>query len=100
MEYLRTEFMARGLALNCDIRWPVRSPGLTPMDFYFWARLKSPVFDRIINEPLGTVQQLENWIREAIALISPQEIWNATRSVPRRVDLCIANQGNTFEHLL
>ena len=75
MEYLSTQFPGPGLALNGDIRWPVRSPRPTPMDFYFWGRLKSLVFDRIINKRLGTVQ-LENWIGEAIASMSPQEMSN------------------------
>ena len=69
MEYLLTQFPGRRVVLNGDIRWPVRSPDLTPMDFFFWGRVKSLVFDRIINERLRTAQQLENWIREAIALI-------------------------------
>ena len=44
-----------------SIKWPPRSPDLTPMDFFFWGVLKDKVYAR---KPV-TVQQLKNFIEDA-----------------------------------
>lgn len=100
MSYLQTQFPGRVLARNANIQWPARSPDLTPMDFYFWGKLKDVVYARLLCEPLEDVDQLESWVREAIGQIPRFELRSATRSVHLRAQLCLAQNGGHFEHLL
>ena len=39
-ECLNTNFGQQWIGNNGPIRWPARSPDMTPLDFFFWGFLK------------------------------------------------------------
>lgn len=43
-DYLNLTFPDRWIGRNGPIRWPPRSPDLTPLDFFLWGYLKDRVF--------------------------------------------------------
>ena len=53
---LREQFPNRVISKNGDLRWPPRSPDLTPPDFFLWGYLKEKVY---INKP-QTLQELKD----------------------------------------
>jgi hypothetical protein len=57
------------------IAWPPRSPDLTPLNFFWWAYVRSIVYQAKIND----LQHLEARIRDATVTVTPNMIqakWN------------------------
>ena len=44
IEVLQEMFPGKLISLRGDVRWPARSPGLAPCDFFLWGYLKSKVY--------------------------------------------------------
>lgn len=94
--YLDTEFPQRWMGTHGPIRWPPRSPDLTPLDFFLWGHLKSVVYD---TEPQN-LQDLQNRIVEACRSIRPETIRTVTsKNLRDRFEKCIEAGGRQFEHL-
>jgi hypothetical protein len=94
-EYLYTHFRNRWIGTHGPIRWPPRSPDLTPPDFFLWGVLENKIYKEVIL----TREQLDQRIHEAFAEIKPLHIMNALKSVRKRCQECIENNGGAFEHL-
>lgn len=88
-EYYDDRVISRG-------RWPPRSPDLTPLDFYLFGSLKNSIY----KNRLHTVEELQEAIENKIASISEDELHNVFNNLKKRVNMCIANAGGHFEHLL
>lgn len=93
---LNTNFGEKWLANNGPIRWPARSPDITPLDFYFWGFLKNKIYSVRSN----TVEELRENFEAALRSIKHLNIWNSMNGVRRRCQLCINANGLQFEHLL
>lgn len=90
-------FEDRWFANNGAHRWPPRSPDLTPLDFYFWGRVK----DLAYSTPLTTKQEGIERVLNAINSLSNAEIHKATHNgVADRIEKCLAHAGQNFEHHL
>ncbi|XP_069695687.1 uncharacterized protein [Periplaneta americana] len=76
--------------------WPVRSPDLTPCDFYLWCSLK----DKVYKSNPRTLDELQSNIREEIANISEAELQRVNKNVLRRYNACLAANGEHFQHRL
>lgn len=62
VQYLNERFGANWIGTNGPIRWPARSPDLTPLDFFLWAYLKDQVY---ITVP-ENLEDLKRRIRVAV----------------------------------
>lgn len=94
--YLTERFGENWLGTNGPIRWPARSPDLTPMDFSIWGFLKEKVY----ATPSPTLVILENRIRQAIGTITEQHLRNLLNENIRRIQLCHREGGQRIEHLI
>lgn len=47
------------------MRWPVRSPDLTPCDFYLWGFIKSKAYARALDRPIRDATELKERIISA-----------------------------------
>jgi len=94
--YLTERFGENWLGTNGPIRWPPRSPDLTPMDFSIWAYLKEKVY---ASTP-QTLEILEDRIRQAIQNISEEHLRNILAENVKRVQLCQQEGGQRIEHLI
>jgi hypothetical protein len=59
------------------ISWPLRSPDLTPVDFFMWGYVKDIVYANLVLD----LQNLRNRITNAISTITPdmlQCVWIET----------------------
>jgi len=88
-------FPNRWIGRGGHVEWPARSPDLTPMDFFFWGRLKDIVY---VQRPT-TKNDMMQRIRDACQLISGEEILRATDSVRQRLQNCIDQNGRHFEQV-
>ena len=76
--------------------WQPRSPDLSPPDFFLWGAVKGKAY---ANKP-RTIQELENNIRREIAAIIEDILQATFANMKRRVQLCLDNGGEHFQHLL
>ena len=86
----------RVISRGCQHIWPPRSPDLNPLDFWFWAWLKSKVYHE--NKPT-TLEQLQQKIVEICHQTNKEEFSAGVSDITRRLNAVIDNNGNLFEHL-
>ena len=95
-QFLNAHFPGRWIGRGGPIAWPARSPDLNVLDFFIWGFVKS----LIENRRDGTENEVREAILAAFNTITPEMAYRATRSVVRRAELCIEEQGRHFEQLL
>ena len=95
LAHLNFTFPARWIGLGGPVRWPARSPDLTPLDFFLWGTLKGLVF----VVPPTTPEDMRQRIVDACARITVEELRNVQRSFIRRLERCVEQQGRHFERL-
>jgi hypothetical protein len=88
-KHLDIEMAGRWISRGGPITWPLRSPDLTPLDFFLWSYVKNIVYQFKISD----FQHLEDCIKNAMATVTPnvlQAMWN---EVEYRLDICRATKG-------
>lgn len=95
--FLDNRFGRSWIGNRGPVRWPARSPDLTPLDFYFWGYLKGQVY----TEEPRSLEDLKNKITRACRAIPEEVIRSAcTTELLKRYELCQTENGQQFEHLL
>lgn len=96
VNWLNIKYGEKWIGTQGPVRWPARSPDLTPLDFWLWGYLQDQVYlARPENEEILR-QRIINACRE----IPPNLILNATYGVARRCELCVQRGGGQFEQYL
>lgn len=98
-DYLHAQYPEKwiGRGQDAPIRWPPRSPDLTPCDFFLWGALAEKVYSVRID----TRQQLWARIQEAVNNVGNEETLQRVQfNFLRRLHLCIQENGAHFEHLM
>lgn len=81
---------------NGPIRWPPRSPDLTPLDFFLWGYLKTEVYKQRSND----VDELRERIIAVINDINNSNMLeDVGRNFLKRINLCLQNNGSHIEQL-
>ena len=74
------------------MKWPPRSPDLTPLDFYFWGYVKGKVY----VPPLAqTIDQLKIRIRAAIQTVTIDVLIKVWANMARRLQKVIRTKADT-----
>ncbi len=81
-EFFEDQIISKGM-------WPVRSPDLTPPDFFLWAYLKNSVY---LKKPT-TAEELKNEIEAQIHNIDDNTCKRVFQNMIRRLDACQAIGG-------
>lgn len=89
-------FIGPGDIQKALLKWPARSPDLNPLDFFLWGFVKDMVF-LIENE---SIDELKFKIDEALDNITEQMLINVQINAEFRLNFCIDNNGEHFEHLM
>lgn len=96
-QFLNERFENQWIGNSGPLRWPARSPDLSPLDFFLWGYLKTVVFE---TQPLN-LEDLQNKIVQACNNITPEMITaSCTRELIRRFEACLASNGGHFEQFL
>lgn len=93
LEYLRSVFGNRIISLRTSVEWPTCSSDLSPLDFWFWARLKSIMKQ---HEP-GNVEELKIVSCFVCHEIGTDEVKRAIHDFPIRLLAVEAAKGRHFE---
>lgn len=94
--YLNELFPNNWMGTQGPIKWPARSPDLSPLDFFLWGFLKNKIY----KYPSTTEEELRENIERAFEAVQPLQILNATRSLTKRCNSCISHNGGHFEKYL
>lgn len=96
--YLNNTYGNHWIGRAGPVKWPARSPDLTPLDFNLWGSMKSLVYSTHIN----TQEELRNRIIEAGATLknSPDTLSKVRKAWIRRAKCCIQQNGGHIEQLL
>ena len=73
-----------------------RSPGLTPLDFYFLGHLKAMVY----KENVRDINHLKDCIINSFAQISPDVLLRVHSEWVKRIMMCIQNNGGHIEPVI
>lgn len=90
------ENMPQWIGTNGEIKWPPRSPDLTPLDFFVWPYVKHRVYQMAPE----TIEDLRECIVNVFDTITPEMLLNVNRKILKRLQLCIAVDGGHIEQLL
>lgn len=98
---LVTQFLNQGflewIGKKGTIRWPPRSPDLTPLDFFLWGHIKNEVYKDQVNNVL----ELQQRISALVDNINNSDILpKLSSSILKRLRLCIEKNGSHIEQFL
>lgn len=91
---LNRKFPGRWIGRGGPVRWPARSPDLTPMDFFLWGAVKDAVYQHAPTTP----EDMKQRIIAACTAIKEETVARSRASFIRRVTLCMQANGHHFEH--
>lgn len=94
--YLNEIFPNRWIGRNGPIRWPPRSPDLTPLDFFLWGYLK----DKVFRTRAETLDEMSRRILEFCSVVDADMLERVRESFVTRIHLCLHEEGKQFEQLL
>ena len=88
-------FGDRVVALNHAVEWPIRSPDMTPCDFFLWGYLKNKVY----TSPPRNFQDLRAHIQHEVEVLrdDPAMVRRAVADMRRRCRLCIEREAGHVE---
>lgn len=95
-EWLNNMFGQKWIGRAGPVRWPARSPDLSPLDYFLWGHVKSIVY----REPPTTADNMKERIRATFRTITPEMLNRVRASFITRIDKCLNNGGQHFEHIL
>jgi hypothetical protein len=90
------ENIPQWIGTNANVRWPPRSPDLTPLDFTIWPFIKN----RVYRTQPDSMEDLRKRIIDAFEDITPEMLRNVQGNVLRRLNTCLAAEGHHFEQFL
>jgi predicted DNA-binding protein (UPF0251 family) len=94
MEFLQNTFPGRVIAGKGTIKWPPRSPDLTPCDFFLWGYVKQNLYN---FNAIPNLQQLQAELLRIFATITPRNLEGVRREFYDRLGYCLAQEGGIFE---
>jgi hypothetical protein len=94
--FLEHFFFERWIGTHGPIKWPPRSPDITPLDFFLWGFLKNQIYTGHNN----TINELRENVATAFRKVTTVMSLNAINSIQRRCEKCIEHGGGQFESVL
>jgi len=78
------------------MRWPPRSPDLTPCDVFLWGFVKDTAF---VSPLSANLQELRNRVTAAVALFDRDMLTRVWNEMDYRIDVCRITKGGHIDHL-
>lgn len=96
-EFLNLNFPGRWIGRGGVIDWPPRSPDLTPLDFFYWGKLKSSVYNA---SPINNIEELKARIIASSRAITALQCEAVLKEFYNRLGYCLLENGDIFENKL
>ena len=88
-------FCQRWIGTQGPIRWPEKSPDLSPCDFFLWGYIKTTLATKEYN----SLQELEGCIDDICKNISAKRLQKVFETFTTRISQCIQIKGGAIPHL-
>lgn len=98
-ELLNATFPGRWIGRFGPLKWPARSPDISPLDNFYWGYISSKVYDLVRGRPTD-VEDLQERIIEASRTITPRNLLNVRRHFYDCLGFCLAQLGGHFEQFI
>lgn len=95
-ERLNEHFGDNWIGTHGPVSWPARSPDLAPLDYFLWGYVKNEIY----KTNYDTVEGLKRSLEDILSRINNIVIRNAVKSMRKRINFCIQENGYHFEHLI
>jgi len=92
--FLNEKFKSKWMGTQGPLKWPPRSPDLTPLDFFLWGHVK----DIVYAEQSMSLADLKERITSACNKVTPEMLKLTTNSIMTRYEKCVARNGGHFEN--
>jgi len=92
--FLNEQFKSKWMGTKGPLKWPPRSPDLTPLDFFLWGHVK----DIVYTEQSTSLADLKQRITSACNKVTPEMLKLTTNSIITRYEKCVARNGGHFEN--
>jgi hypothetical protein len=79
----------RWIGRGGPIAWPLRSPDLTPLDFFLWGYVKNIFYEVKIKD----FQHLKARIMDTVATVTTNMLQATWNEFEYRLDICRATKG-------
>ena len=110
LNFLKSKFQTRIISRNADkqnrggFNWPSRSPDLNPLDFWFWSHVQKIVKEKcrvnnVFVQP-DSIQDIMHLVEEASNELTSDVIRKSCRNIRKRAQMCLAQRGKHFQHLI
>ncbi|GFY18908.1 uncharacterized protein TNCV_3875961 [Trichonephila clavipes] len=86
----------RIISRRCRYPWPLRSPDLSPADFWLWGYLKSRVY---LSGP-SSLSELKDAIRREVSSVHPDMLHSAVAGFVTLLECLLPCGGGHVEHIL
>lgn len=90
--YLNEIFRNRWIGRGGPIKWPARSPDLTPLDYFLWGFLK----DRVFRTKPQNLDEMCDRIVEYCTIPDDDMFQRVRESFEERIIVCMAEEGKQF----
>ena len=84
-----------GRGNDAPVKWPPRSPDMTPLDYFLWGSLKTIVYSRPINNEEEMWERIQNAVN--ILKNDAELMQRVNLNFLRRINLCTYVNGGHFE---
>jgi len=95
-DHLNQQYPSQWFGTNGPVKWPPRSPDLTPLDFFLWGYLK----DKVYEQQSKSLIDLKERITAACRTVTTTMLKSVIDSIIQRYEKCLENDGGHFENLL
>ena len=92
-QFLNKTFSDRWIGRDGPISWPLRSPDITPLDFFLWDFVKDIVYRTKVRDITDLKQRISN----AIATIDEAMLQRTWQKIEYRLDVLRATKGPHIE---
>ena len=93
-KWLDRKFPGRWIGRGGPVRWPARSPDLTPCDFFLWGFLKSKVYG---TRPRDMEELRERLISDFDEVTAEMCVLNTMQEYRDRLARVVENEGHHVE---
>lgn len=97
IDFLNAHFPNRWIGRGGFIRWPPRSPDLSPNDYHLWGHIKSKIYG---NHRFNDLNELKEAINDVCRSFTRKHLANVRKEFYNRLNYCLVQNGRHFEHLL
>lgn len=78
------------------ILWPLRSPDLSPWDFFLWGHIKSKIYETAID----SIEELKRRIRAEIDRINQESLQKVWQNLKLRLNYIMRQNAGHIENIL